>query len=175
LWKLVRPQQMRVKVVFAGLMGRALAVGDPRRGDTDERTPVGGRIACSSPGIECDSSPRDRISAARSGAERRSVHPCSSRRRDDVNVEQAPFPDTPVGVVFLPVAEADPWLQAVWKSWWATEIDPGDQSRPHTWINVKVVPHLPGSAASASASRRSDVSSCSLTFLRRRDSSATLN
>jgi hypothetical protein len=48
-------------------------------------------------------------------------------------------------------------------------------SLPQLWIRVKVVPHLPGSANSASASRRSDASSSSLSLSSRRDSSATLN
>ena len=46
---------------------------------------------------------------------------------------------------------------------------------PQLWIRVKVVPHLPGSANSASASRRSEASSSSLSVSSRRDSSATLN
>jgi hypothetical protein len=48
-------------------------------------------------------------------------------------------------------------------------------SLPQVWIRVKVVPHLAGSANSASASRRSEASSSSLNVSSRRDSSATLN
>ena len=48
-------------------------------------------------------------------------------------------------------------------------------SLPQLWIRVKVVPHLPGSANSDSASPRSEASSSSLSVSSRRDSSATLN
>jgi hypothetical protein len=48
-------------------------------------------------------------------------------------------------------------------------------TRPQLWTRVKVVPHLSGSANSASASRRSEASSSSLSVSSRRDSSATLN
>ena len=48
-------------------------------------------------------------------------------------------------------------------------------TRPQLWIRVKVVPHLPGSVSSTSASRRSEASSSSLSLSSRRDSSATLN
>ena len=46
---------------------------------------------------------------------------------------------------------------------------------PQLWSSVKVVPHLPGSASSASVSRRSEASSSSLNNSSSRDSSATLN
>jgi hypothetical protein len=46
---------------------------------------------------------------------------------------------------------------------------------PQLWIRVNVVPHLPGSANSLSASRRSRASSSSLSLSSSRDSSATLN
>jgi hypothetical protein len=48
-------------------------------------------------------------------------------------------------------------------------------SVPQLWIRVKVVPHLPGSANSLSASRRSETSSSALNLSSSRDSSATLN
>ena len=48
-------------------------------------------------------------------------------------------------------------------------------SLPQLWIRVNVVPHLPGSANSVSASRRSEASSSSLNVSSSRDSSATLN
>src|SRR5829696_3672657 len=48
-------------------------------------------------------------------------------------------------------------------------------STAQLWISVKVVPHLPGSVNSDSASRRSEASSRSLTDSSSRDSSATLN
>ena len=47
--------------------------------------------------------------------------------------------------------------------------------RPQDWMTVNVVPHLPGSANSPSASWRSEASSCSLSVSSSRDSSATLN
>jgi hypothetical protein len=47
--------------------------------------------------------------------------------------------------------------------------------RPQHWMTVNVVPHLPGSANSPSASRRSVASSLSLSVSSSRDSSATLN
>lgn len=47
--------------------------------------------------------------------------------------------------------------------------------RPQDWMTVNVVPHLPGSANSPSASRRSEASSSSLRVSSRRDWSATLN
>jgi hypothetical protein len=46
---------------------------------------------------------------------------------------------------------------------------------PQDWMTVNVVPHLPGSANSPSASRRSEASSSSLSLSSSRDSSATLN
>jgi hypothetical protein len=46
---------------------------------------------------------------------------------------------------------------------------------PQLWIRVKVVPHLPGSANSLSASRRSELSSSLLNVVSSRDSSAALN
>jgi hypothetical protein len=48
-------------------------------------------------------------------------------------------------------------------------------SVPQLWMRVKVVPHLPGSANSLSASRRSEASSSPLNVANSRDSSATLN
>jgi hypothetical protein len=51
----------------------------------------------------------------------------------------------------------------------------GHRTWPQLWIRVKVVPHLPGSANSASTSWRSAASSSSLRTSSRRDSSATLN
>jgi hypothetical protein len=47
--------------------------------------------------------------------------------------------------------------------------------RPEDWMTVNVVPHLPGSANSASASRRNETSSSSLSVSSSRDSSAALN
>ena len=47
--------------------------------------------------------------------------------------------------------------------------------RPQDWMTVNVVPHLPGSANSPSASRRREASSSSLRLSSSRDSSATLN
>jgi SAM-dependent methyltransferase len=52
---------------------------------------------------------------------------------------------------------------------------PGPQALPQAWISVNVVPHLPGSSNSLSASRRSEASSSSLSISSSRDSSATLN
>ena len=46
---------------------------------------------------------------------------------------------------------------------------------PQLWITAKVVPHLPGSASSVSASRRSEARSSSLTASSSSGSSATLN
>ena len=46
---------------------------------------------------------------------------------------------------------------------------------PQLWIRVNVVPHLPGSANSVSAARRSEASSPSLRVSSSRDSSAVLN
>ncbi len=47
--------------------------------------------------------------------------------------------------------------------------------RPQDWMTVNVVPHLPASANSPSASRRSEASSSSRSVSSSRDSSATLN
>ena len=47
--------------------------------------------------------------------------------------------------------------------------------RPQDWMTVNVVPHLPGSANSPSASRRSEASSSSRSASSSRGSSATLN
>ena len=58
-------------------------------------------------------------------------------------------------------------------AWAAATSQPS--SLPQLWIRVKVVPHLPGSANSVSASRRSEASSSSLSVSSSRDSSATLN
>jgi hypothetical protein len=48
-------------------------------------------------------------------------------------------------------------------------------SVPQLWIRVKVVPHLPASANSPPAARRSEASSSPLSVSSSRDSSATLN
>jgi hypothetical protein len=52
---------------------------------------------------------------------------------------------------------------------------PQPSSLAQLWMRVKVVPHLPGWANSASASRRSEASSPSLNVSSSRGSSATLN
>jgi hypothetical protein len=51
----------------------------------------------------------------------------------------------------------------------------GHGCRPQHWMSVNVVPHLPGSANSPSASRRSEASWSSLSVSSSRASSATLN
>ena len=108
---------------------------------------------------------RDAGYAARPPAKRHTN--CSPRRSNTSYAHSAPHPRQN-GAHLAPERRPEPFGTGA--------LTPQPlSSLPQLWIRVKVVPHRPGSANSASASRRSKASSSSLNVSRRRDSSATLN